>query len=91
MHTWISLNPEYDYHYFNDSMAEDWILDNHDDPAVLKTYLSIHPTLGAAKADLFRYAYLAKVGGIYADIDTMDMVSFQDIIDCSSLPHKGIM
>lgn len=66
--TWINKNPEYDYYFFDDDKCIQFIKDNYPE-----TYLLCFMMLkaGAAKADLFRWLYLNKNGGIYMDIDTI--------------------
>ena len=65
--TWVNKNPEYDYFFFNDDRCKRFIKDNYPE-----TYLYCFNMLkaGAAKADLFRWLFLYKHGGVYADIDT---------------------
>jgi mannosyltransferase OCH1-like enzyme len=60
-------NPEYEYRFYDDRAIEEFIKEefNHE---VFELYKKI--TIGAAKADFFRYAILLKKGGIYLDIDS---------------------
>jgi mannosyltransferase OCH1-like enzyme len=58
------MNPEYAYEYFDSKRRRKFIRDNFDRD-VLFAYDSLNP--GAFQADLFRYCYLYRKGGIYAD------------------------
>lgn len=66
MKTWQSCNPAYEYLLFNDLTAKTFIQKSCS-RGVLHAYLrSQHP---AQRADIFRLAFLAVNGGIYADSD----------------------
>ncbi len=60
-------NPEYDYYFYDDQQIEDFFRTEFP-----KEYLESYQrlTIGAAKADFFRYAILYKKGGVYLDIDS---------------------
>ncbi len=60
-------NPEYDYQFFNDADIEKFISKEFG-ADIFEQYIKL--TIGAAKADFFRYAILLKKGGIYIDIDS---------------------
>jgi mannosyltransferase OCH1-like enzyme len=62
--TFIDLNPEYEYQFYDDTMCKTFIEQNYD-PSILEAYNALIPT--AFKADLFRYCYLYKNGGVYTD------------------------
>jgi len=61
--TLIQANPEYDYWYFDDNQAKQYLRSHF--PDVYQAYLTVRP--GAYKADLFRYCVLYKDGGVYVD------------------------
>lgn len=61
------MNPSYEYNFYDDDAIEQF-LKNAFEPEILETYRKL--TIGAAKADFFRYAILLKQGGIYVDIDS---------------------
>lgn len=61
------MNPEFEYRFYDDIACEQFIRDNYD-PGVLEDYLRIDGTYGAARADLFRYLLMYKIGGVYLDI-----------------------
>lgn len=58
--------PNYKYTVFNDNEIIKFLRDNYDDNVIL----TFNQLKGAHKADLFRYCYLYKRGGIYLDIKT---------------------
>lgn len=60
-------NPEYSYEFYDDNRIEDFFLKEFD-VNVYNSYKKLN--IGAAKADMFRYAILYKKGGIYLDIDS---------------------
>ena len=60
-------NPDYKYEFYDDERIESFFLQEYE-PHVLETYKKLN--IGAAKADMFRYAVLFKRGGIYVDIDS---------------------
>ncbi|CCD91743.1 hypothetical protein BRAO375_1700014 [Bradyrhizobium sp. ORS 375] len=66
MQTWKTLNPAFDLIRFDDSEATGLIERDHGDE-VLSAYKRAR--MPAQKADIFRLAYLATHGGIYADAD----------------------
>ena len=62
--SFIELNPDYSYHFFDNKKSRQFIKDNFDS-SVLKAYDVLNPK--AFKADLFRYCYIYKHGGCYFD------------------------
>ncbi len=68
-HIWnmLRMNPEYEYHFYNDADIDAFILEEFGE-AVFEQYSKL--AIGAAKADFFRYAILFKKGGVYLDIDS---------------------
>ena len=60
-------NSEYRYEFFDDSDIENFF-EVEFSAEVLQAYRQLN--IGAAKADMFRYAILYKRGGIYLDIDS---------------------
>ncbi len=59
-------NPGWDYQFYDDERIGQFFAKEFP-PAYLSAYESL--TIGAAKADFFRYAVLYKYGGVYLDID----------------------
>jgi hypothetical protein len=59
-------NPTYEYYLFGDKECREYLIKNYD-----KEYIDAFDDLipGAFKADFWRYAILAKEGGVYIDLD----------------------
>lgn len=70
-------NPEYDYQFYDDERISSFIRQEFG-PDVFNLYQRI--TIGASKADFFRYAILYKKGGIYLDIDSLIVTKLDDFI-----------
>lgn len=74
--------PDYDYQFFDDTQALDFLKEHYGE-RVAKKFKSLK--VNAHKADLFRYCYLYKNGGIYLDIKTelikpLDEIFTQDYL-----------
>lgn len=74
--------PDYDYQFFDDTQALEFIEQNYGEK-VAKKFKALK--VNAHKADLFRYCYLYKNGGVYLDIKTelikpLDEVFTQDYL-----------
>lgn len=72
------LNPQYTYEFYNNRDRRQFISECYNDE-VLNTYDGL--VSGAFKADLFRYCWLYKKGGIYVDCKMIQRVPFSKIID----------
>jgi hypothetical protein len=75
--SFIELNPEYSYHFFDNNDCRNFIT-HHYSNHVLKAYDILIP--GAYKADLFRYCYLYIHGGCYFDCKMILYKPLRDII-----------
>jgi hypothetical protein len=62
--TFLELNPEYEYYFYDDNDCRNFIK-NHFGESILDSYDLLYP--GAFKADLFRYCYIYIKGGCYFD------------------------
>lgn len=71
------LNKGWEYRIFDNSQIEGWIERNYGN-AILDYYKRITPSYGAAKADLFRYLFIYKEGGVYLDIKSSISKSLED-------------
>lgn len=71
------LNPEYSYILYDDKEARDFIV-KHYNNHIVKAYDTLKPP--AYKADLFRYCYLYKHGGVYIDMKTVLQVPLHSVI-----------
>ena len=78
---WLSLNHGYEYIFYNDSMIEDF-LPRYFPSKVLDLYKLLPEN--KYKADLFRYCYLFKHGGVYADIDLKPLMPVRSFLHKSS-------
>lgn len=76
--TVLSKNPNYDYMYFNNVRAREYI-EEHYPQNVLDAYDVLIP--GAYKADLFRYCVLYITGGVYIDMGMIMLCPLDEIID----------
>lgn len=74
----IEMNPEYSYIYMDDKEASEFIKKNFNH-RVLNAYIKIKP--GAYKADLFRYCWLYKNGGVYIDTGFVARAPLREFID----------
>ena len=75
--TFLELNPEYEYEFFEDADCRKFIEDNFD-KSILEAYDTLIPN--AFKADLFRYCYLYKNGGVYTDCKMILRLPFREWI-----------
>lgn len=62
-----ALNPGWEYRFYDDDDIAAFIQQNYP-PLIWAYYQRIDKRYGAARADLFRYLLLYKVGGVYLDI-----------------------
>lgn len=76
--SFIELNPEYEYMFFDDNTCYNYIKNNYDE-ITLNAYNKLKPT--AYKADLFRACVLYKMGGCYFDIKQINRVPLRDLIN----------
>ena len=72
---------DWEYFYYSDSGALEYLRLNAVDefPDIVKKYSSIRT--GAHRADLFRYYYLYKNGGVYIDSDAMLLQDINYLVD----------
>jgi mannosyltransferase OCH1-like enzyme len=63
----LKKNLDYKYEFYDDDRIENFFKSEFDE-RTYKAYCKLN--IGAAKADMFRYAILLKKGGIYLDIDS---------------------
>ncbi|WP_312419068.1 glycosyltransferase [Epilithonimonas sp.] len=82
-------NPDWNYEFYDDNRILEFI-EKEFPSEYLKAYKSL--TIGAAKADFFRYAIIFKKGGLYLDIDSYAHTSFDKFIrndDVSIISNEG--
>lgn len=75
--TILESNPEYEYVYFTDQGAREF-LQKYFDQRLVDAYDKIIP--GAYKADLFRYCFLWIRGGVYIDMGMASLKELDTII-----------
>jgi mannosyltransferase OCH1-like enzyme len=74
-----AANDGWEYRFYDDNDIFSFIRDNY--PAtVLARFLRIDPRYGAARADLFRYLLMYKVGGVYLDIKSGAQQPFDSVL-----------
>lgn len=78
---WTEMNPEFDYRFFDDDAARDFI-ETRFGGDVLKAYDKLTPA--AFRADLWRYSYLAAEGGVYVDIRMVPVLALRTILGFSA-------
>ncbi len=61
------MNPGWEYRFYDDADIASFIAENYGEH-ILGYYQRINSNYGAARADLFRYLLMYKVGGVYLDI-----------------------
>ena len=76
--TYIELNPEYKYKFFDNNEARVFIKNNFEKNILIAYDLLI---AGAFKADFFRYCYLYINGGCYFDCKSILRIPLSNIID----------
>ena len=97
-HPWITRfyigrmkrkNPEWKYEFYDDRRFEEFFRSEFPQD-YYKAYRSL--TIGAAKADFFRYAVLYIYGGVYLDIDSYVKTPFDRFLnpdDEAVVSHEG--
>lgn len=65
--TLVATNPGWDHRLYDDGAIERFISE-HYPKEILAAYSRIRPEYGAARADLFRYLAVYRLGGVYLDI-----------------------
>jgi hypothetical protein len=74
-----NINPGYTYRLYDDADIEAFIT-SHYGGEVLHQYKRIAPEYGAARADVFRYLLMYKVGGLYLDIKSTVTARLDDAL-----------
>ncbi len=76
------LNPTWEYIYWNAQDRLDFIYTYYG-WGILEEYLKINRLYGAARADLFRYLCIYKMGGAYLDIKSSTNNAFDSFVDAN--------
>jgi hypothetical protein len=72
-------NPGWEYRLYDDAAIESFIL-QHYGAAILGYYRRINPEYGAARADLFRYLALYRLGGVYLDVKSRFLRPIDEVL-----------
>ena len=72
-------NPGWTHKYYSNSEQEEFIRQEYD-ASVLDAYRRIDSRLGAARADLFRYLVIHRLGGVYLDIKSTSLKPFDQVL-----------
>ncbi len=75
--SWRAMNPDWEYRLWTDPELDQFVADNY--PEYIDLYRS-YPHV-VQQADLGRYLLLHKFGGVYADMDTDCLASFDPLCD----------
>jgi len=73
------LNPGWTHNFYDDGDRIAFIRNEYG-LEVLNYYLRIEKVYGAARADLFRYLALYRLGGVYLDVKSAASRSFDDVL-----------
>ncbi|WP_264714235.1 tetratricopeptide repeat protein [Limobrevibacterium gyesilva] len=84
MQTWRRWHPGHDWRSFDDPSAMAW-LEQHGMHDVLRAYRRAREP--AQRSDLFRLAFLAKEGGLYADADDACLAPLDHLVP----PNTGLL
>lgn len=76
---WIAENPTWAFRLYSSDEREAFIREAYGDE-ILAVYSKIRPEYGAARADLFRYLLIYRLGGVYLDIKSRFTVPIDDVI-----------
>jgi mannosyltransferase OCH1-like enzyme len=78
LQTFLELNPEYEYYFYDDNDCRKFIKNNFD-KEVLDAFDLLYP--GAYKADLFRYCCIYIKGGCYFDNKYILRIPLRELIN----------
>jgi mannosyltransferase OCH1-like enzyme len=96
----INANPSWRHELYDSARVEEFILE-HYGLLFLNLYKSINPEYGAARADLFRYLLIYRMGGVYLDIKSRFTIPIDEVLrgneryvisqwrNCYGDPHQG--
>lgn len=83
--TWISLNEEYQYVYYNKDERRDYIKQYL--PEIVDAYDNISNHF---KADIWRYLILYNNGGFYADMDSICISPIDNVLHYKYVDHEVV-
>ena len=73
------LNPNWDHRLYDDNDMRKFVLKCYGDD-IIKSFDSINPIYGAARADFFRYLLMYELGGVYLDIKSTCNRRLDDVL-----------
>jgi hypothetical protein len=76
------LNPGWEYRLYDDEDIIEFIKSSYD-REFMRAYERINPAYGPARADLFRYLLMHKLGGVYLDIKSTLTRKLDDVLNTS--------
>ena len=74
------LNPGWEHRFYDNDAALNFIKAEYG-PTILDYYLRIAPEYGAARADLFRYLLIYRLGGVYLDLKSSVSRPFDTVLE----------
>lgn len=74
-----ALHPGWMFSFYDGAERLDFIR-KHFDKEMVRTYLSINPRYGPARADLFRYLLLYQCGGVYLDMKSSATICLDRVL-----------
>lgn len=74
-----TLNPRWQYIFWDDTSIACFIREHYGNK-LLRIFNRINPEYGAARADLFRYLVLYRLGGVYLDIKSAADIPLDEVI-----------
>ncbi len=85
-------NPNWKFNLMTDDDVIQWFENTQDDIVQIayKSYKLINPKIGAARADIWRYAIIWYYGGIYLDIDSQ-IVDFEAMYKLANNGQYGVV
>ena len=85
---WMKLNPEYQYHLYDDRDCYQFLLDYYDKEHA--DFFKYQIKDGPIKSDFWRVCILYQFGGIYADIDIVPHVPIREFLDSDTTLYTCI-
>jgi len=74
-----NLNPGWEHRLYDDKECSDFIKE-HYGTDMQNLYKRINPSYGPARADLFRYLLIYKIGGVYLDMKSTTTKPLSEVL-----------
>jgi hypothetical protein len=75
-----SLNPDWACVFFDDAQMKSYLRENLE-PHEWELLQEVNPRYGVVLADIFRYLFIYKEGGVYLDVKSTAMMPLSEVID----------